>query len=193
LSLDKNEKAFIKSLVCKGSNILEYNKLLNLIDSGFDKDPESGLLSEKSIEKEIEKELQRMSNYNFNSSFVSINYDKYKSIDYQNEFINETILKHINNSLESTIESIDIKGRINDNIVILLSGKNAQTAKLWAERIRNKIAVESLYLADKRHNITVSIGICELNGNSTPLDIIKSTNDALNVSKDKTNTVSIYS
>lgn len=193
LSLDRNEKAFIKSLVVKGSNILEYNKLLNLIDNGFDKDPESGLLSEKSIQIEIDKELHRMSNYNFKSSFVSISYDKYKSIDDQNEYINETILKHINNSLESTIDRLDIKGRINDNIVILLSGKNAQSAKLWAERIRNKIAVESLYLADKRHNITVSIGICELNGNSSPKDIIKSTNDALNVSKDKTNTVSVYS
>lgn len=192
-NLDRNERAFIKSLVNKASNIIENNHLLEMIKTGFDKDPESGLLTEKSIEKEIEKEISRISNFNYHSSLVSIGFDKYKSIDDQDERINETILKFINNSLDSTLDKLDLKGVLDNNLIIILPGKNAQTAKLWAERIRNKIASESLYLADKRYNITVSVGICELESNSNCRNSIQNVNDTLKVSKEKTNTVSVYS
>lgn len=192
-NLDRNERTFIKSLVNKASNIIENNHLLELIRTGFDKDPESGLLTEKSIETEIEKEISRISNFNYHSTLVSIGFDKYKSIDDQDERINDLILKHINNSLESTLDNLDLKGVLDNNLIIILPGKNAQSAKLWAERIRNKIASESLYLADKRYNITVSVGICELENNTTFRNSIQYVNDALEVSKEKTNTVSVYS
>ncbi len=192
-NLDRNERAFIKSLVKKASNIIENNHLLELIKTGFDKDPQSGLLTEKSIEKEIEKEISRISNFNYHSSLVSIGFDKYKSIDDQDERINETILKHINSSLDSTLDKLDLKGVLDNNLIVILPGKSAQSAKLWAERIRNKIASESLYLADKRYNITVSVGICELESNSSIKNSIQNVNDALDVSKEKTNTVSVYS
>lgn len=191
--LDRNEKSFIKSVVEKAAKLIQNSKLIELIQNGFDKDPESGLLSEKSIHNEVEKEIERISNFHYSSSLVSICFDKYKSIDDQNDSINESILMHINNSLENTLDKLDIKGRIENNILVLLPGKNAQNSKLWSERIRNKIASESLYLSDKRYNITVSVGICELNNNSNCKDIIKNTNAALNVSKEKTNTVSVYS
>ncbi|PKL78698.1 MAG: hypothetical protein CVV25_10560 [Ignavibacteriae bacterium HGW-Ignavibacteriae-4] len=192
-NLDRNERAFIKSLVSKASNIIENNHLLEMIKTGFDKDPESGLLTEKSIVFEIEKELSRISNFNYQSSLVSIGFDKYKSIDDQDERINETILKFINSSLDSTLDKLDLKGVLDNNLILILPGKNAQTAKLWAERIRNKIASESLYLADKRYNITVSVGICELESNSNCRNSIQNVNDTLKVSKEKTNTVSVYS
>jgi diguanylate cyclase (GGDEF)-like protein len=192
-NLDRNERTFIKSLVNKASNIIENNHLLELIKSGFDKDPQSGLLTEKSINSEIEKEISRVSNFSYSSSLVSIGFDKYKSIDDQDERINESILKHINSSLDSTLDTLDLKGILDNNLIVLLPGKNAQSAKLWAERIRNKIASESLYLADKRYNITVSVGICELETNSSVKSIVKNVNDALEVSKEKTNTVSVYS
>jgi len=192
-NLDRNERAFIKSLVNKASNIIENNHLLEMIKTGFDKDPDSGLLTEKSIESEIEKEISRISNFNYHSSLVSIGFDKYKSIDDQDERINETILKFINNSLDSTLDKLDLKGVLDNNLLIILPGKNAQSAKLWAERIRNKIASESLYLADKRYNITVSVGICELESNSNCRNSIQNVNDTLKVSKEKMNTVSVYS
>lgn len=192
-SLDKSEKIFLKNIVKKAANKLEMTKLIQLINSGFDHDPESGILTDKSIEKEITREITRTSNYNYNSSVASISFDKYKSIDDENEFINDTIINHLFKSLESTLDKLDSIGRQNDNLIVLLSGKNSQTSKLWAERIRNKIASESLYLADKRYNITVSIGICELSSNSRCQDILNNTNKALEVSKQKSNTVSIYS
>lgn len=192
-NLDRNERAFIKSLVNKASNIIENNHLLEMIKTGFDKDPDSGLLTEKSIEFEIEKEISRISNFNYHSSLVSIGFDKYKSIDDQDERINDTILKFINSSLDSTLDKLDLKGVLDNNLILILPGKNAQTAKLWAERIRNKIASESLYLADKRYNITVSVGICELESNSNCRNSIQNVNDTLKVSKEKTNTVSVYS
>jgi diguanylate cyclase (GGDEF)-like protein len=192
-NLDRNERSFIKSLVKKASNIIENNHLIEMIKTGFDKDPESGLLTEKSIEKEIEKEILRTSNFNYHSSLVSIGFDKYKSIDDQNERINESILTHINNSLDSTLDKLDIKGVLDNNLILILPGKNAQSTKLWAERIRNKIASESLYLADKRYNITVSVGICELDSKTSCRNTIQNVNDALEVSKEKTNTVSVYS
>lgn len=192
-NLDKSERNFIKALVSKASKIIENNHLIEMIETGFDKDPESGLLTEKSIEKEIEKEITRITSFDYCSSIVSICFDKYKSIDDQDERINDTILKFINNSLDSTLDKLDIKGILDNNLIVILPGKKAQSAKLWAERIRNKIASESLYLADKRYNITVSVGICELDSNSTYKNSIKYVNDALNVSKEKTNTVSVYS
>ena len=124
---------------------------------------------------------------------VSIDFDSYKSIDDKDEVINEIILNHINNILDSTLNELDVRGMIDDKIIILQPGNNAQSAKLWAERIRNKIASESLYLDEKRYNITVSVGICELDGNSTYNSTIQNVSDALKVSKEKTNTVSVYS
>jgi len=192
-SLYRDERKFIISLANKASNIIENNNLIELISSGFDKDPHSGLLTEKSIEVEIEKEISRVNTFNYKSSIVSIGFDKYKSIDDEKEGTNDLILKHINKSIDSTLDKLDLKGILDNNLIVILPGKNAQSTKLWAERIRNKIASESLYLADKRYNITVSVGICELDSNSTYKNSIKYVNDALNVSKEKTNTVSVYS
>ncbi len=192
-SLYRDERKFIISLANKASNIIENNNLIELISSGFDKDPHSGLLTEKSIEVEIEKEISRVNPFNYKSSIVSIGFDKYKSIDDEKEGTNDLILKHINKSIDSTLDKLDLKGILDNNLIVILPGKNAQSTKLWAERIRNKIASESLYLADKRYNITVSVGICELDSNSTYKNSIKYVNDALNVSKEKTNTVSVYS
>lgn len=191
--LDKSERLFIKSLAQKASKIIENNRLLDLIKTGFDKDPESGLLTEKSIRIEIEKEICRNSKFKYISSLILVSFDSYKSIDDKDEVINEIILNHINNILDSTLNELDVRGMIDDKIIILQPGNNAQSAKLWAERIRNKIASESLYLDEKRYNITVSVGICELDGNSTYNSTIQNVSDALKVSKEKTNTVSVYS
>lgn len=192
-NLDKSEKSFLNNLAKKCAQILERLQLVKLVNLGFDHDPESGLLTEKAIEKEINREIIRIASYNYNSSIATISFDKYKSIDDENEYINDSIIKHINKSIEPTLDKLDVKGRQTDNLIILLTGKNAQTSKLWAERIRNKIASESLYLADKRYNITVSIGICELSSNSRCQEILKNSIEALEVSKQKSNTVSIYS
>jgi diguanylate cyclase (GGDEF)-like protein len=191
--LEKSEQTFLKSLVKKCGRVIENLQLVDIISSGFDRDPESGLLTSTSIRKEIEREIKRVSTHNYSSSVASISFDKYKSIDDANEYVNDTIIKHINQFIEPTLDTLDLKGKQDDNLIVILSGKNSQSSKLWAERIRNKIASESVYLADKRYNITVSIGICELQPNSSCQEIMKNTFDALEVSKQKANTVSVYS
>lgn len=191
--LDKSEQSFIKTIVKKCGKLIENQQLINMIDAGFDRDPESGLLTSSAIENEVGKEIKRVSHYNYNSSVISISFDKYKSFEGANKYTDDLILNHINHFVEPMLEELDIKGRQDDKLVVILSGKNSQSSKLWAERVRSKIASEALLLSDKKYNVTVSIGICEIRPNSSCNEIMNNTYNALEVSKQKSNTVSVFS
>ncbi|MFN3194925.1 MAG: diguanylate cyclase [Chlorobiota bacterium] len=171
---------------------IENIRLSEIISNGLEKDPETGIYNKNKFEEEIEKESIRVSKFNISSSLVTIAIDEYESVDLDNPAINSIILQHINNlSLQFTSE-LDSIGLLDNQIYIILSGKDSGNSKLWAEQLRNKIASSQIEIEGRMINITISIGICSLSNNISIEELIKNSNKALSSSKVNSNSVSVY-
>jgi diguanylate cyclase (GGDEF)-like protein len=179
--------------VCKIiASKIENIRLSDIISNGLEKDPETGLYNKNKFEEEIEKESKRVSKFNISSSLVTIAIDEYESVDLDDPVINRIILQHINDlSLEFTSE-LDSIGLLDNQIYIILSGKDSGNSKLWAEQLRNKIASSQIEIEGRMINITISIGICSLSNNLSIEELIKNSNKALSSSKVSSNSVSVY-
>lgn len=179
--------------VCKIiASKIENIRLSDIISNGLEKDPETGLYNKNKFEEEIEKESKRVSKFNISSSLVTIAIDEYESVDLGDPVINRIILQHINDlSLEFTSE-LDSIGLLDNQIYIILSGKDSGNSKLWAEQLRNKIASSQIEIEGRMINITISIGICSLSNNISIEELIKNSNKALSSSKVNSNSVSVY-
>lgn len=179
--------------VCKIiASKIENIRLSDIISNGLEKDPETGLYNKNKFEEEIEKESKRVSKFNISSSLVTIAIDEYESVDLDDPVINRIILQHINDlSLEFTSE-LDSIGLLDNQIYIILSGKDSGNSKLWAEQLRNKIASSQIEIEGRMINITISIGICSLSNNISLEELIKNSNKALSSSKVNSNSVSVY-
>lgn len=171
---------------------IENIRLSDIISNGLEKDPETGIYNKNKFVEEIEKESKRVSKFNISSSLVTIAIDEYESVDLDDPVINRIILQHINDiSLEFTSE-LDSIGLLDNQIYIILSGKDSGNSKLWAEQLRNKIASSQIEIEGRMINITISIGICSLSNNISIEELIKNSNKALSSSKVNSNSVSVY-
>jgi len=171
---------------------IENLRVKEIISKGLDKDPETGIYNENKFKEEIEKEIKRVNNHTINSCLAAISIDEYESIDLADPVVNNSLLHLINGICKKFLTKLDSVGILNNQIYIILSGKDSSSSKLWAEQLRNKIASSQIEINGKMINVTISIGICCLDPENTIGELINNSNTALNSSKVNSNSVSVY-
>jgi diguanylate cyclase (GGDEF)-like protein len=194
-SVSEVELKMLETIVENAGNVIEKIHLLNLLQDSTLIDPITQVMNFPAFYHRTNEEIDRSCEFDTTSCLCLIEIDKYSSFDpieFQ-ERLNKVMLTLIK-LINGNVKSYDIVGQIdNTRLGVLLIGFELNKAKLWAEKLRNQIAITLVEIDNRKFNMTACFGIVEINRKETIENYLSSANTALSVSLSKTNTVSIYS
>ena len=169
----------------------EYQKkLLNQLAS---LDPLTNTLNKRSLDNHISQIIDEYQRYSENSTLMILDLDFFKNInDTYGHNVGDQALVKFSNLLSTSIRSVDTIFRFGgEEFVVISKNTNLENAIKLAERIRKTI--EEKLLIEKTQ-LTVSIGVAELNKNDDSSSWLNRADQALYNAKDSgRNKVSFYS
>lgn len=158
-------------------------------------DKATGLYNPTAFYRRLDEEFLRCVDHKVPGSLCMFQIDKYAALDpaiFQER--NEKALYHVISIIRKYLKPYDIFGKADSmTFAIVLTELPVEKSKLWAERIRNEIAVTSLDIGGKHFNATVSMGLSDVSKADSIDTLVANTRKALDQSLSKTNYVSIYS
>jgi diguanylate cyclase (GGDEF)-like protein/PAS domain S-box-containing protein len=100
---------------------------------------------------------------------LMVDLDHFKSInDRFGHASGDVVLKHFAAVLRGEVRGVDFCGRIGgEEFAVLLPSADCKDASVFAERLRSKVEMSSVMVADQLVSITVSIGVAIINVNDT--------------------------
>ncbi|MDB1124053.1 GGDEF domain-containing protein [Vibrio algarum] len=123
------------------------------------------LLNRRAFSERIKQCFGCRKRYNVNTSIILIDVDYFKSINdnFGHPFGDETI-KQIAKIITEEVREVDSAGRLGgEEFSVILNMTDIIGAQLTAERIRNRIELHDFSFFGKQANITVSIGVSQIN------------------------------
>ena len=129
----------------------------------------TGLLNRKSWEEELESEFQRYARYRENCSLLIFDIDHFKKVnDGYGHPAGDEVIRLTARLLKESLREIDIAGRYGgEEFVVILVNTDANGAKVVAERLRQLVETTTAYYENFEINYTVSLGIAQLNSQTT--------------------------
>lgn len=124
----------------------------------------TGLLNRQAITNHAEAELSRVYRAGGSLSVALLDIDHFKSVnDRYGHLVGDEALKHVSETVASTIRPYDRAGRWGgEEFMLVLPETTLQQAALVAERVRERVAASPLTLADgEQLQLQVSLGVSE--------------------------------
>ncbi|WLD59512.1 diguanylate cyclase [Salinispirillum sp. LH 10-3-1] len=144
----------------------------------------------------LHRELQRSRRHQHPASLIMLDVDFFKQVnDTHGHVAGDDVIRFIGRQLRLNIRETDIGGRYGgEEFAIILPETTAQDALVFAERLRHIIEESTMKHDSTEFNITISLGIAELNDQmGTEQDWIEAADHALYESKDGgRNSTTIY-
>jgi len=160
---------------------------LEMYESGAadaDRDPLTGLVTDRRFRTGLQKELRRARRYEQKASIVLVDIDDLAAINERvGELVGDRLLREVATLLNGSVRDIDLAGRtVEDEFILLLPETERNGALLVAERFRRE--VEAFFAAregaGKPVGLTVSVGVaCYPDDAATPQDLLESAARAL--------------
>ena len=125
--------------------------------------------SRRHFETRLDEEMKRLVRYNEPVSMIMLDIDDFKQInDTRGHQVGDTVLREVASIVAQSIRATDYCARYGgEEFVILLPHTEYKKATALAERICEKVAAHTFLVdGDAPVNLTVSLGISSLNGNS---------------------------
>ena len=129
------------------------------------KDALSGVYNRSTFEETLNREVKLAHRYKRSLSVIILDIDNFKNFnDNYGHTLGDKVIKSTASNMSSCIRSTDIVFRYGgEEFVALLSNTSVDGAKLLAERIREKIETSMIQYEENNINVTVSLGISQLN------------------------------
>lgn len=124
----------------------------------------TGLLNRQAISEYAEAELSRVHRAGGSLSLALLDIDHFKSVnDRYGHLVGDEALKHVSETIASTIRPYDRAGRWGgEEFMLVLPETTLEQAALVAERVRERVAASPVVLADgERLYLQVSLGVSE--------------------------------
>jgi diguanylate cyclase (GGDEF)-like protein len=172
----------------------EKMQLISVLNENSYVDNETGLLNDLAYQQRIFEEYNRSLEFKRDISLCLINIDKYSAyeddkLDEKMELMYFNTLKIINKlKRKYDIVAKNKKGYF----CIIMPETKIETAKFWAEKLRNEIATSILEINQKKFNQTISVGISSISNSDNLSEFAENADIALKHSIEKTNTVTIF-
>lgn len=174
---------------------IEKVQLMKMLSQNSIVDYETGILNRGAFDDALKREFSRAKEFGRDLSLCLINIDKYASFEpgeYQKRM--EAMIYHVIKIVNESKNEFDIFGKANDQLFgILLIESNSNKSKIFAEKLRNQIATSFLEIESKKYNITISLGVAGIESASSKEEFLNNSLEALKLSLDKTNHVSLFS
>ena len=181
-------------MAANASIVIEQIYFSEIIKSSAIFDPSTGLLNTPAFRQRLNEEILKSFDLKYHLSLCLIEIDKYKSFDPKiHEERLQLALLHVIEIIQKKLKPYDILGRAASNIFgIILINMNLDKAKIWAEKLRNEIAQSTIKIGKDSFNVTISIGIATVRTNESTDDILDNAGKVLNISKQRTNTITVF-
>ena len=173
LSLNNNLKDFyngdhaelLTAFASQASMALEHARLHKKIQDLAITDPLTSILNRRGLERWGQYEIDRAKRFNSSLSAIFFDLDKFKSInDSYGHDAGDQVLREVVSCCQRVIRQIDIFSRIGgEEFLIILPETPLPIAFHVAERIRKTVAGQTFKINSHQLNITISLGVVELN------------------------------
>ncbi|MCL1123026.1 GGDEF domain-containing protein [Shewanella surugensis] len=116
----------------------------------------------------MQKEFDRHHRYGHPTSLVMLDIDYFKNInDNYGHYAGDKVIQTISHTISQSLRGTDFAGRYGgEEFAIVLPETSIKNALFLAERLRQKIAQTTFIFSGSAIQITISIGLCEININS---------------------------
>ncbi|QOP46159.1 sensor domain-containing diguanylate cyclase [Sulfurimonas paralvinellae] len=135
----------------------------------------TNLYNRRTLETLLQKELHRSQRYKTPLSICMLDIDFFKKInDTYGHATGDDVLKKLADVLRESLRDTDYVGRYGgEEFVIALPDTSLNDAVEFAQRLRKKVAAISCHPEEKESfNITISLGVAELNSENNTVDKI---------------------
>ena len=153
------------------------------------KDTLTKVYNRRKLKEVAKKEIDRVKRYNNDLSLLMIDLDHFKIInDTYGHQVGDRVLIEFSQLCMNILRECDTVARVGgEEFVILLRETNLEKAKVFANRLLQKVSNSSLSIDDITLNYTVSIGVFQFDKNSMNdiSDLIKKADIALYQAKNK--------
>jgi two-component system cell cycle response regulator len=124
-------------------------------------DPLTGCLNRRALEDKVDQELERVRRYGLALSVLMIDLDHFKLVnDTRGHLTGDSVLRQVGTLLRREVRAVDAVARYGgEEFVVLLPETPLNGARVFAERIRERIAEHDFGPAGEPLTVTVSIGV----------------------------------
>ena len=155
----------------------------------------TGLVNHKRLYDVLEKELWRCRRYGGPLSLIMIDVDNLKKInDTHGHRAGDKVIKKISTKIRECIRQIDTAGRYGgDEFAVILPSTALADAVVVAERMVGAVARSPVAWSEEHIPLSISLGLGEYDGQTSPEDITSRSDEALYSAKQAgKNTVRIF-
>jgi diguanylate cyclase (GGDEF)-like protein len=173
LSLNNNQKDFynkeheelLTAFASQASIALEHARLHQEIQDLAITDPLTKINNRRGLERWGQYEIDRAKRFNSSLSAIFFDLDKFKNInDNYGHDAGDEVLREVVACCQRVIRKIDIFSRVGgEEFLIILPETPLPIAFHVAERIRKTVAGQTFDITGYQLNITISLGVVELN------------------------------
>lgn len=148
-------------------------------------DPLTGLPNRRALDERLQQEWARLARHGGNLSVIMADIDHFKKVN--DEFGHPTgdqVLRHVARVLAAGCRESDMPARYGgEEFVIVTPETGASAAATFADRVRMSICAQPLIIQGKTLEITVSFGVADNEGTTSPEELVQKADEALYLAK----------
>ncbi|MBN1185468.1 MAG: sensor domain-containing diguanylate cyclase [Bacteroidales bacterium] len=170
-------------------------KLFEKVQRQATTDGLTGLVNHKTFYDTLEKELWRSRRYGGKIILIMVDIDNLKKInDEHGHRAGDKVIREIGRRIKECIRQIDTAARYGgDEFAVILINTTLIGAKVVAQRMVEMVSSSAVTWKKENIPLSISVGLAEYNGGSTPEDITSRSDQALyEAKKAGKNTVKIF-
>lgn len=162
INRDSDEQNTLIPVVAETVSLAIANiRLKELLHSQSIRDPLTGLLNRRFLDEFMIKQIGQAKRTKTSLVFIMVDIDNFKAInDSFGHEIGDYVLSRLGNLLPSLVREGDLACRYGgEEFLIVIPNCDPQNAKLFAEKIRNKVGSMRIVVEERVSNIAISLGV----------------------------------
>ena len=165
--------------------IVERQKVEQALARAAMSDPLTDLLNRRAMNFHLQHELERFKRTGSPFTMLICDIDHFKRInDELGHAAGDQVLKTVSSILREGIRGQDLLARWGgEEFLLLLPDTDLEGGADAAEKLRTRIAAETILIADRKVSLTISVGVCSYHQEHTLDSLIRAADKALYLAK----------